>query len=233
MATATKKKTRGRRYGDESSKKVEKAMHEMKRGQLRSGGSGTRVKSRKQAIAIGLAGARRAGGKVPAFAAPAGDDARAASEAMAARTRASASISFGLVTIPVGVYPAVNGSAGMSFHLLHKKDGVRLRQQFVCPQDGEVVPPAERVKGYEFEKGRQVTLTDEELRALRPGSDPGHRGPGVRPPGERRPAVLRARPTTWGRERGASVPSPSSCARSRRWAGGGRTVRLAQARTTS
>jgi DNA end-binding protein Ku len=85
---------------------------------------------------------------------------------MAARTRASASISFGLVTIPVGVYPAVNGSAGISFHLLHKKDGVRLRQQFVCPQDGEVVPPAERVKGYEFEKGRQVTLTDEELRAL-------------------------------------------------------------------
>jgi hypothetical protein len=64
MASA-RKKSRGRRHGDESSKKVERALHEMKRGQLRSGGSGKRVKSRKQAIAIGLAEARRAGGKVP------------------------------------------------------------------------------------------------------------------------------------------------------------------------
>jgi hypothetical protein len=63
MAAATKKKSR--RYGGESSKKVEKAMHEMKRGQLRSGSSGKRVRSRKQAIAVGLSEARRAGGKVP------------------------------------------------------------------------------------------------------------------------------------------------------------------------
>jgi hypothetical protein len=53
------------RYGRKASQKVEKAMHEMKRGQLRSGRSGQRVKSRKQAIAIGLSEARRAGGKVP------------------------------------------------------------------------------------------------------------------------------------------------------------------------
>lgn len=53
------------RYGSKASEKVEKAMHEMKRGQLRSGGSGKRVTSRKQAIAIGLAEARRAGGRVP------------------------------------------------------------------------------------------------------------------------------------------------------------------------
>jgi hypothetical protein len=64
MASA-RKKSRGRRYGDASSTKVEKALHEMKRGQLRSGASGKRVKSRKQAIAIGLSEARRAGGKVP------------------------------------------------------------------------------------------------------------------------------------------------------------------------
>jgi hypothetical protein len=53
------------KYGKKASQKVEKAMHERKRGQLRSGGSGKKVKSRKQAIAIGLSEARRAGGKVP------------------------------------------------------------------------------------------------------------------------------------------------------------------------
>ena len=54
-----------RRYGKKASEKVEKAMHEMKRGTLRSGRSRKKVKSRKQAIAIGLSQARRAGGKVP------------------------------------------------------------------------------------------------------------------------------------------------------------------------
>jgi hypothetical protein len=53
------------RYGRKASEKVERAMHEMKRGRLRSGRSGQKVKSRKQAIAIGLSEARRAGGKVP------------------------------------------------------------------------------------------------------------------------------------------------------------------------
>jgi hypothetical protein len=53
------------RYGKKASEKGEKAMRERKRGTLRSGRSGRRVKSRKQAIAIGLAQARRAGGKVP------------------------------------------------------------------------------------------------------------------------------------------------------------------------
>ena len=55
----------GRRYGKKASTKVEKAMHEMKRGQLKSGRSGRKVTSRKQAIAIGLSEARREGGKVP------------------------------------------------------------------------------------------------------------------------------------------------------------------------
>ena len=53
------------RYGKKASRKVEKAMHERKRGTLKSGRSGKKVKSRKQAIAIGLAQARREGGKVP------------------------------------------------------------------------------------------------------------------------------------------------------------------------
>jgi hypothetical protein len=61
-----RKKAGRRKYGGKASETVEKAMHALKRGTLRSGGSGKKVRSRKQAIAIGLSEARRAGGKVPA-----------------------------------------------------------------------------------------------------------------------------------------------------------------------
>ena len=54
-----------RKYGRKASQKVKRAMHERKQGTLRSGRSGRKVKSRKQAIAIGLSEARRAGAKVP------------------------------------------------------------------------------------------------------------------------------------------------------------------------
>ncbi len=53
------------KYGKKASEKVEKAMHEKKRGTLKSGSTGKKVTSRKQAIAIGLSEARREGGKVP------------------------------------------------------------------------------------------------------------------------------------------------------------------------
>jgi hypothetical protein len=53
------------RYGKKAGKKVQRAMHERKRGTLRSGRSGRKVKSKKQAIAIGLSEARRSGAKVP------------------------------------------------------------------------------------------------------------------------------------------------------------------------
>ena len=62
---AAKKKSGARKYSKGASKKVEKAMHERKRGQLKSGRSGKTVKSKKQAIAIGLSEARREGKKVP------------------------------------------------------------------------------------------------------------------------------------------------------------------------
>jgi hypothetical protein len=61
----TKKAPSRKRYGEKASAKVERAMHEMKRGELRSGGSGKKVTDPKQAVAIGLSQARRAGGKVP------------------------------------------------------------------------------------------------------------------------------------------------------------------------
>jgi DNA end-binding protein Ku len=57
-------------------------------------------------------------------------------------------------------------SAGMGFHLLHGKDGARLRQQLVCSKDGEVVPRSEAIKGYEFERDHYVTFTDKELKEL-------------------------------------------------------------------
>jgi DNA end-binding protein Ku len=83
-----------------------------------------------------------------------------------ARAMGSAAISFGLVTVPVRIYPAVQASAGISFHMLHKKDGVRLKQQFVCPKDEEVVPRSETVRGFEIAKDKYVVVSDEELKAL-------------------------------------------------------------------
>jgi len=59
------RKSTGRKYGKKASQKVGRAMHEMKRGKLKSGKSGKSVKRRKQAVAIGLSEARKAGGKVP------------------------------------------------------------------------------------------------------------------------------------------------------------------------
>ena len=85
---------------------------------------------------------------------------------MAARSIATATISFGLVTVPVRIYPAVRQSAGLSFHLLHAKDNVRLKQQYVCPADEEIVERSEMVKGFEYKKGQYVVFTDEELKAL-------------------------------------------------------------------
>src|SRR5262245_44279528 len=85
---------------------------------------------------------------------------------MAARSISTGAITFGLVTVPVRVYPALSGSAGISFHLLHADDQERLHQQYVCPKDGQVVPRSETVKGYEYAKGRYVVFTDKELKAL-------------------------------------------------------------------
>jgi len=79
---------------------------------------------------------------------------------------AGATISFGLVSIPVKLYAATEPSAGISFHLLHSKDGSRLHQQYLCAKDGQVVPRDEMVKGYEFAKDQYVTFTNEELKAL-------------------------------------------------------------------
>jgi DNA end-binding protein Ku len=85
---------------------------------------------------------------------------------MPARSIASGTISFGLVSIPVQLYPAAQPSATLSFNMLHAKDGSRLKQQYVCAKDGQVVPREETVKGYEFAKDRYVTFSAGELKAL-------------------------------------------------------------------
>lgn len=85
---------------------------------------------------------------------------------MPPRSLASGTISFGLVSIPVRLFPAAQSSAAISFNMLHAKDGARLKQQYVCAADGQVVPREETVKGYEFAKDRYVTFTAEELKAL-------------------------------------------------------------------
>ncbi len=85
---------------------------------------------------------------------------------MAAHAIGSATISFGLVSVPIKMFSAGESSAAISFNWLHKKDGSRLKQQYVCSKDGEKVEKEDMVKGYEFSKGQYVVFTPEELKAL-------------------------------------------------------------------
>jgi DNA end-binding protein Ku len=85
--------------------------------------------------------------------------------AMAARSIASLTLSFGLVNIPVKLYSATESASAVRFNLL-AKDGSRVRQQYVSEKDGTVVERAEMVKGYEFEKDQFVIFTSQELKAL-------------------------------------------------------------------
>jgi DNA end-binding protein Ku len=85
---------------------------------------------------------------------------------MAARSIGTATISFGLVTVPVRMYTASESSAAVSFNMLHGKCGSRLKQQYICTKDEEIVPRDQMVKGYEFAKDQYVTFTDAELKAM-------------------------------------------------------------------
>jgi DNA end-binding protein Ku len=84
----------------------------------------------------------------------------------AARSIASMTLSFGLVSVPVKVYTATESKSGVGFNLMHKECGTRLKQQYVCPHDGKVVERADMVKGYEFEKEKYVIFEKSELEAL-------------------------------------------------------------------
>lgn len=85
---------------------------------------------------------------------------------MAARSIASLTISFGMVSIPVKLYSATEASRAMSFNLLHKACGSRLRQQYFCIKEDVPVAREDMAKGYEFAKDQYVMFTPEELKAL-------------------------------------------------------------------
>jgi DNA end-binding protein Ku len=85
---------------------------------------------------------------------------------MAARSIASLTISFGLVSIPVKLYSATEASRAISFNLLHKACGSRLKQQYLCVKEEVQVSREDMVKGYEFTKDQYVIFTPEELKAL-------------------------------------------------------------------
>jgi len=85
---------------------------------------------------------------------------------MPARSIGSATISFGLVSVPVQLFSSSESKASISFNMLHKKCGTRLKQQYTCPKDNEVVSRDDTVKGYELSKDQYVILTAEELKSL-------------------------------------------------------------------
>ena len=85
---------------------------------------------------------------------------------MAARSIASLTISFGMVSIPVKLYSATEASRAISFNLLHKGCGSRLKQQYFCAKEEVPVGREDMVKGYEFAKDQYVMFTPEELKAM-------------------------------------------------------------------
>ena len=85
---------------------------------------------------------------------------------MAARSIGSATISFGLVSVPVHLYSSSESAGSVSFNMLHTTCGSRLKQQYVCSKEGTVVEKDEIGKGYEFAKGQYVRFSPEEIKAL-------------------------------------------------------------------
>ena len=85
---------------------------------------------------------------------------------MSARPIGSATLSFGLVSVPIQMYSSSESKAGISFNWIHKACGSRLKQQYVCKQDDKVVEREDMVKGYEFAKNQYVLFTADELKAL-------------------------------------------------------------------
>ena len=85
---------------------------------------------------------------------------------MPARSIGTGTLSFGMVSIPIRLYSAGESASAVSFNLLHAKCKTRLKQQYVCPKDEEIVARDQMVKGYEFSKDQYVTFTEDELKAM-------------------------------------------------------------------
>ena len=87
---------------------------------------------------------------------------------MSARPFASGTIAFGLISIPIQLYSTGESAAGIQLNMMHRKCGSRLRQQYVCPVDNEVVGKDDIARGYEHAKGQYVLFSEEELKAIQP-----------------------------------------------------------------
>src|SRR2546422_1410789 len=100
---------------------------------------------------------------------------------MAPRSIASLTVSFGLVSIPVKLYSATEASHAISFNLLHKGCGSRLKQQYLCAKDEVPGPREDMVKGYEFAKDQYVMFSPEELKTLEEAGKPQPENSGIVP----------------------------------------------------
>src|ERR1051325_7167333 len=76
-------------------------------------------------------------------------------------------LTFGLISMPVRLFSGARGSR-VSFHMLHRDDNVRIKQQLFCPEDERVVERSEIVKGFEYRKGEYVVVEPEEIKKIEP-----------------------------------------------------------------
>ena len=76
-------------------------------------------------------------------------------------------LTFGLISMPVRLFSGARGTR-ISFHMLHREDNTRVKQQLYCPADGRVIERSEIVKGYEYRKGEYVVIEPEELKKIEP-----------------------------------------------------------------
>jgi len=92
---------------------------------------------------------------------------------MSARPISSATISFGLVSVPIQMYSASESAAAISFNWINKKTGARCKQQYIDSKTMEKVEKEDMVKGYEFAKGQYVLFTPDEIKAMEEKKDTG------------------------------------------------------------
>jgi DNA end-binding protein Ku len=90
---------------------------------------------------------------------------------MTIRATGSGNLTFGMVSIPVKLHPVAEARAAITYDLLHKKCGTRVKRQYVCPKDHQVLGPEDLEKGYELRKGEYVTFSDDELAAVAQETD--------------------------------------------------------------
>src|SRR5437868_14893549 len=76
-------------------------------------------------------------------------------------------LSFGLISLPVRLYSGARAEH-VSFHMLHRDDHVRVKQQLVCPAEDKVIERSEVVKGYEFRKGEYVVIEPDDIKKMEP-----------------------------------------------------------------